>query len=55
MDIVNDAKLVHDVVLELFRRGQSSGNICFLLNEELERLADIDDYIKAMHDSNFRP
>jgi hypothetical protein len=52
MDIVNDASLVHDVVLQLFRRGQSLGNICFLLNEELEKLSDADDYLKAAYEKS---
>ena len=47
--------LVHNVVLELFRRGQSINNICILLNEELEKLGDVSDYLKAIKDSDFAP
>ena len=47
--------LVHKVVLELFRRGQSINNICILLNEELEKLGDASDYLQAIKDSDLRP
>lgn len=47
--------LVHNVVLELFRRGQSINNICILLNEELEKLGDVSDYLKAIKDADFAP
>ena len=47
--------LVHNVVLELFRRGQSINNICILLNEELEKLGDVSDYLKAIKDSDRAP
>jgi len=47
--------LIHNVVLELFRRGQSINNICILLNEELEKLGDASDYLKAIKESDFAP
>jgi hypothetical protein len=47
--------LVHNVVLELFRRGQSINNICILLNEELEKLGDASDYLKAIKESDLAP
>ena len=47
--------LVHKVVLELFRRGQSINNICILLNEELEKLGDASDYLQAIKDSDRAP
>jgi hypothetical protein len=47
--------LVRNVVLELFRRGQSVNNVCFLLNEQLQKLEDIDDYLKAIKESDFAP
>jgi hypothetical protein len=47
--------LVHNVVLELFRRGQSINNICMLLNEELEKLGDASDYLQAIKEADFAP
>jgi len=47
--------LIHKVVLELFRRGQSLNNICILLNEELEKLGDADDYLQAIKESDRAP
>jgi hypothetical protein len=47
--------LVHNVVLELFRRGQSITNICMLLNEELEKLGDASDYLQAIKEADFAP
>ena len=47
--------LIHNVVLELFRRGQSINNISILLNEELEKLGDADDYLQAIKESDFAP
>ena len=47
--------LVHNIVLELFRRGQSVNNICHLLTEELDKLGDASEYIKAIKDSDFAP
>jgi len=50
-----DLGLVHNVVLELFRRGQSINNICILLNEELEKLGDASDYLDAIKESHLAP
>jgi hypothetical protein len=47
--------LIHNVVLELFRRGQSINNISILLNEELEKLGDANDYLQAIKESDFAP
>jgi len=47
--------LIHNVVLELFRRGQSINNICILLNEELEKLGDASDYLDAIKESHLAP
>jgi hypothetical protein len=51
----NDFSLIHNTVLQLFRRGQSLNNICIMLNEELEKLSDADDYLTAMKESDFAP
>ena len=47
--------LIHNVVLELFRRGQSINNICILLTEELEQLGTASDYLKAIKESDLAP
>ena len=47
--------LIHKVVLELFRRGQSLSNITLLLNEELEQLGNASDYFDAIKESHHAP
>lgn len=47
--------LVHNLVLELFRRGQSPANISFLLTEELNRLGTAIDYFNAIKESHHAP
>jgi len=47
--------LVHNVVLELFRRGQSIHNISILLTEELEQLGNASDYLQAIKESHLAP
>lgn len=51
----DDFSVIHNAVLELFRRGQSLNNICMMLEEELKQLSDADDYLKAMKESDFAP
>lgn len=51
----DDFELIHKAVLQLFRRGQSISNICYMLNEELEKLSDASEYVTAMQEADFAP
>lgn len=47
--------LIHNTVLKMLRLGQSEANVRYLLTEELEKLSDASEYMKAIKDSDFAP